>query len=314
MDTNKVSTCSGSGTTIPPPPPLTLATTPSPSAPSGATISDSATVSGGLSPSGTVTFELFGPGNPGCMGTPIATTTGTLVAQSTTSGSVTAGAVGTYQWVATYGGDANNGPITSACGSEQVVVTTPHTLTGRAYGLTATVSLAGIPLVNIVPTPDTGAISTTTSSTTSTPCRANLTMLVTADLLCANVTTLAGPGESIASASVADAVVPVATLPAITVRAVQSTSTTTCSGSAGATTIAYLAVGGTVVIAAPTSIPPNTGITVAGITLVLNEQIPVTGPDRGLSVNAVHAAVDELGLVRANVVIASSESDIGGCA
>jgi hypothetical protein len=261
-----------------------------------------------------VTFKLFGPGDPKCMGTPISTTTGTLVAQSTTSGNVVAGAAGTYNWVATYGGDANNAAVTSACGSEQVVVTRSHTLTGRAYGLTATATLAGVPLVNVPPTPDTGAISTTTSSTTSTPCRTTLSMVVTASLLCANVTTLAGPGESDASASVAAAGLPIATLPTIAMRGVASTSRTTCAGSSGTTTISYLAVGGTVVIASPTNVPPNTGMTVAGITLVLNEQIPVTGPDRGLTVNAVHIAATVLGLAQANVVVASSESDIGGCA
>ncbi|HEX3874929.1 MAG TPA: choice-of-anchor P family protein [Solirubrobacteraceae bacterium] len=311
MDTNKVSTCSGA--TIPPPPPVAISTTPSPSAPSGATISDSATVSGGLSPTGIVTFKLFGPGDVTCSATPVSTTTGTLVAQTTTSGNVTAGPAGTYRWVATYGGDANNAAVTSPCGSELVVVTAPHTLTGRAYGLTATASLLGIPLINIPPTPDTGAISTTTSSTTTTPCRAALSLIVTADVLCANVTTLAGPGESTASASVADASVPILGIPTIAVGAVQSTSMTTCTGSAGTTTIASLTVGGIVVIASPTKIPPNTRISVAGITLILNEQIPVTGPDTGLTVNAVHVAISGLGLVTANVVIASSESDIGGC-
>jgi len=313
MDTNKVSTCSGSGTTIPPPPPVAISTTPSGSVPSGGVISDSATVSGGLSPSGTVTFNLFGPGNTMCTGTPLSSTSGTLVGQTTSSGNLTAGAAGTYNWEAIYGGDANNAGVKSPCGSEQVLVTAPHTLTGRAYGLTVTASLAGIPLINILPTPDTWAISTTSSTTTTTPCRAAITTLVTAHVLCANVTTLASPGESTATASLADAAVPIAGIPTITARTVQSTSTTTCAGSSGTTTIAYLAVGSTVVIASPTSIPPNTGISVAGITLVLNEQIPVTGPDTGLTVNAVHVAAGVLGLVQANIVLASSESDIGGC-
>ncbi len=311
LNDNKVSTCNGGQ--IPPPPPLSISTTPSPSAPSGATISDSATVSGGLSPTGSVTFRLFGPGDPTCTGTPVSTTIRTLAGRSASSGNVTAGAAGTYNWVATYGGDANNAAVTSPCGSEQVLVTPPRTLTGRAYGLSATTSLGGIPLVNVRPTPDTGSISTTSSSTTQTPCVTTLRTLVTADALCAKVTTLAGPGESDASASVADATVPVGTLPTITARTVASTSTTTCHGSTGTTTIAYLAVGNTVVIASPTNIAPNTRVTVAGIGLVLNEQVPVTGPDAGLTVDAIHATVSGLGLVRANIVIASSESDIGGC-
>lgn len=307
MDSNKVSTCSGA---IPPPPPLTISTTPSGNGAAGGTISDSATVSGGLSPSGNVTFKLFGPGNPTCAGTPFAMTTGTLTGGTASSGNVTTGGAGTYNWVATYNGDANNASVTSPCGSETVLVTA-QLLTGRAFGLTATATLAGIPLVNVLPIPDTGHISTTSSSSTSTPCVATLSGLVGAHVLCANVTTI--PGRSTASASVADAGVAIVGIPTITLRAVQSTSTTTCAGSSGTTTIAFLRVGTTVVIPSPTAIAPNTAITVGGVALVLNEQIPITAPDTGLTVNAVHIAVNVLGLAQVNVIVASSESDIGNC-
>ncbi|HEX4862818.1 MAG TPA: ice-binding family protein [Acidimicrobiales bacterium] len=309
MDTNNVTTCSGA---IMPPPSLSISTTPSGSVPAGGTISDSATVSGGLSPSGDVTFTLFAPGDPTCSGTPFATRMGTLVGGTASSGNVTAGAAGTYNWVATYNGDANNAPVTSPCGSEMVVVTS-QTLTGRAYGLAATATLNGIPLVNVPPTPDTGAISTTSSSSTSTPCVASLGGLVSAHVLCANVTTVAFPGKSTATASVADATVAITAIPTITLRAVQSTSTTTCGGSTGTTTIAFLKVGSTVVISAPTNVAPNTKITVGVVKLILNEQIPFVDPDAGLTVNAVHATVSALGLAQTNVVIASSESDIGNC-
>ncbi|MDQ1418150.1 MAG: hypothetical protein QOJ52_112 [Acidimicrobiaceae bacterium] len=309
MDSNKISTCSGA---IPPPGPLTISTTPSPGVPAGGIISDSANVAGGLSPAGTVTFKLFGPGDPMCTGTAFATTTGTLAGRTASSGDVTAGAAGTYNWVATYNGDANNASVTSPCGSETVVVTS-QTLTGRAYGLTASATLAGHTLVNVLPVPDTGAISTTSSSTTTTPCVATLSGLVSAHVLCANVTTVAFPAKSTAKASVVDAGVAIGAIPTITLRAVQSTSTTTCGGSNGTTTIAFLQVGSTVVIPSLTTVAPNTTITVAGVKLVLNEQIPITGPDTGLTVNAVHVTVDVLHLAQTNVIIASSESDIGGC-
>jgi hypothetical protein len=228
------------------------------------------------------------------------------------SGNVPAGGAGTYNWVATYNGDANNASVTSPCGSEKVNVTAQK-LTGRAYGLTATATLLGLPLVNVPRTPDTGAISTTSSSTTSTPCVAALSGLVSAKLLCANVTTVAFPGKSTASASVADASVGIAGIPVVTLKVIKSTSTTTCGGSTGATIIDYLAVGNTVVIAIPTAVAPNTNVTVGAVSLVLNEQIPFTVPDKGLTVNAVHLKVDVLGLAKTNVVIASSESDIGNC-
>ncbi len=103
------------------------------------------------------------------------------------------------------------------------------------------------------------------------------------------------------------------TIPTITLRTVQSTSTTTCGGSTGTTTIAFLQVGSTVVISAPTNVAPNTNVTVGVVSLVLNEQIPVGGPDTGLTVNAVHVTVNTVGLAQTNVIVASSESDIGNC-
>jgi hypothetical protein len=242
----------------------------------------------------------------------LATRTGTLVNQTASSGNVTAGAAGTYNWVAVYNGDANNASVTSPCGSEKVVVTSQR-LTGRAYGLTATATLLGIPLVNVVPTPDTGFISTTSSSSTSTPCVATLSGLVGAHVLCANVTTVAFPGKSTATASVADATVGISTIPTIALTAVQSTSTTTCAQSTGTTTIAFLKVGNTVVIAQPTAIAPNTAINVGLVSLVLNEQIPFHVPDDGLTVNAIHVRVNALGLAVTNIVVASSESDIDNC-
>jgi hypothetical protein len=308
MDTNTVSTCAGAGGKGGP----TIDTTPSGSAPVGGVVSDVATIIGGAAPTGSVAFQLFGPGDVSCA-TPIATRTGVLVGSSATSGNVTVGAPGTYRWVAAYAGDANNAGATSPCGSETVEVTA-QILTGRAYGLGADVQDAlGHPLLALDPTPDTGSISTPASSSTTTPCVATLTGLVGAHALCVNVTTVASPGRSTASASVADATVGVPTVPTVTMRAVQSTSTTTCGGSSGTTTIAYLKVGTVVVIDRPTAIAPNTTISVGVVRLVLGEQIPVTTPDRGLTVNAVHVTVNALGLARVNVIVASSESDIGNC-
>lgn len=309
LDANRVSTCGGAGGLAGP----ALSTTPSGSVPVGGTISDSATVVGGSSPTGSVTFTLYGPGDDACTGTPVATLPNRpLVGGTATSGDVVAATRGTYNWVAVYGGDANNAAALSPCGSEQVIV--GPRLTGRAFGLTATASALGLALVNVAPTPDTGFVATPASSTTTTPCRATLPGAVSAHVLCANVTTNAATGTSQATASVADTAVGIAGIPAVTLGAVKSTSTTTCAGSSGSTTIAYLKVGSVVVIAQPTSIAPNTRLDVGVVKLVLNEQIPFSTPDDGLTVNAVHVTASVLGLVTANVVAASSESDIGGCA
>jgi len=93
-------------------------------------------VSGGFNPGGSVVFDLYDPGDTTCA-TPIATSTSNLSGGSASSGSVTIGAAGTYNWVATYGGDANNNTVTSGCGAEPVIVT-PQRLTGRPSGLRRT--------------------------------------------------------------------------------------------------------------------------------------------------------------------------------
>ncbi|QFY13380.1 VWA domain-containing protein [Nonomuraea phyllanthi] len=289
-----------------------IATTPSGTVPAGGNVSDTATLSGGYHPTGTVTFQLFEPGDTGCT-EPIETRTETVSGSGTAaSGNVTIGAAGTYRWTATYSGDAHNNSVTSPCGDEEVTVT-PQRLTGRAYGLTADASLAGIQLVDIAPTPDTGHISTTSTDTTSVPCTVTLSGLITGHTLCAQVATTAFPGKSVATASIDDTTVGIAGIPVITVKTINSSSTTTCAGSNGTTTIAFLKVGNTVVIAEPTEIQPNTTVNVGVVKLVLNEQIPFTTPDKGLTVNAVHITVNALGLAKTNVVLASSESDIGNC-
>ena len=287
-----------------------ISTLASPSVPAGGLVSDSATLTGGFAPTGTVTFTLYGPGDVTCSNALRSTTVPVGAGGVSHSGDVEVGAAGTYNWVAQYSGDLNNLPVSSACGSEPVVIT-PQTLSGRAYGLSANVSLLGLPLVNRPPTPDTGEIATTQDSSTSVPCVATLSGPLSAHALCASVTTTAFPGGSTAAASVADVSLSVATLPTITIGAVHSASTTSCDGSTGATTIAYLKIGSTVVIATPTLVAPNTHVTVGAVSLVLNEQVP--GPTGGLTVNGVHLSVNGGGLAQTNLVVASARSNIGNC-
>jgi uncharacterized repeat protein (TIGR01451 family) len=93
--------------------------------PAGTPIFDFVTLSGGQNPTGTMTFELYGPDNPTCSGPPI------FVDQVPVNGngnyqsdSFTTNAAGTYQWIARYSGDANNNPVSTACGdpNQQVMV------------------------------------------------------------------------------------------------------------------------------------------------------------------------------------------------
>lgn len=288
-----------------------LSTKPSASVPVGGTISDTATLAGGYNATGTVTFNLYAPGDSTCQSS-IKTVTDTVTGNgSYGSGTVQANTPGVYNWTASYSGDTNNNTASSGCGSETVTVT-PQTLTGRAYGLAASATAAGLQLLTVNPTPDTGSVSTTKAETVAPACVVSLSGLINSSTLCASVTTSLNPSKSVAQASINSTTIGLPGLPVITVGAVQSQSTSTCQAESGSTTIAYLSVGGVVVISKPTAVAPNTKISVAGITLVLNEQL--TGPGT-LTVNAVHVEVNALGLslVTANVVLASSTSDIENC-
>ena len=100
------------------------------------TISDTATIgpppAGAPAPTGTVTFQVYGPNDPTCAGTPVFTSTntvtggGTAVSTAFLPGPSTGGA-GTYRYVATYSGDATYQPVMSPCGApnEQVVIPSP---------------------------------------------------------------------------------------------------------------------------------------------------------------------------------------------
>jgi hypothetical protein len=100
----------------------TISTTQQPtSAAVGTSIADQATVSGGYSPAGTVTFVLYN--NSTGTGTPLFTDTETLFGGTATSKSFTTSATGTDYWVDTYNGDANNSAVTSGSAAEPVTIT-----------------------------------------------------------------------------------------------------------------------------------------------------------------------------------------------
>jgi hypothetical protein len=100
-------------------------------------IGDTATVSGGFNPTGTVTFSLFGPNNATCTGTPVFTSTVPLTGGAATSGTFTPTIAGTYRWTATYNGDTNNAPATGPCNADNETTTVTQaqpTMTTSATG------------------------------------------------------------------------------------------------------------------------------------------------------------------------------------
>ncbi|MBJ7593706.1 MAG: hypothetical protein JF886_02400 [Candidatus Dormibacteraeota bacterium] len=89
-------------------------------------VTDSATVSGGSNPTGTVTFTLYpsvADCNAGTNAVTGSTSTATLSAAKAMSGAAHLTTAGTYQWIAKYSGDANNAGLSSKCGDEPVTTT-----------------------------------------------------------------------------------------------------------------------------------------------------------------------------------------------
>lgn len=93
-----------------------IGTTASPSTLLGGPIRDSASLTGGNSPTGTVTFKAYGPNDATCAG-PVAFSSVVAVSGNASyqSAPFTPTAVGTYRWTADYSGDVNNNPVSSPC-------------------------------------------------------------------------------------------------------------------------------------------------------------------------------------------------------
>ena len=95
---------------------------------SGNDLTDTATLAGGVTPTGTITFKLFADnGNGGCGSQVGNSVTATVSGNgSYTSPPAHVSAAGAYHWIASYGGDVNNGAVSGACGDtgENVTLTT----------------------------------------------------------------------------------------------------------------------------------------------------------------------------------------------
>ena len=91
-------------------------------------INDTATVNGGSDPHGTLTFSLYGPGDPGCSAAPVYTSEIAVVGDSSyTSASYTPTEAGTYDWRVSFSGDSRNEPAELGCGAghQSAVVVAP---------------------------------------------------------------------------------------------------------------------------------------------------------------------------------------------
>ncbi|HEX5609650.1 MAG TPA: hypothetical protein VFX45_06115 [Solirubrobacterales bacterium] len=84
----------------------------------GTTITDSATLSGGFTPSGNLVFRAYGPSDPSCLGTPVYEKPVAITDNGVYSPAGFApSAPGAYRWTVSYAGDANNESIKPECGA-----------------------------------------------------------------------------------------------------------------------------------------------------------------------------------------------------
>src|SRR5207244_522756 len=75
----------------------------------GGTIQDTASLSGGTSPTGTISFSIYGPNDATCGGMATSAGSATVSLHSfPTRRSSDLNVAGTYRWIASYSGDANN--------------------------------------------------------------------------------------------------------------------------------------------------------------------------------------------------------------
>jgi hypothetical protein len=132
-----------------------LSTTASPAVTLGASVSDTAHLSGGPDPTGTITFHLYGAADTTCAGTPVFTSTVPVAGNNDyKSGSSTPTTAGVYRWVASYSGDANNKPAgPTTCGdSSEIAYVRPPSVTPAVPALATTASQPphlGAPLYDV---------------------------------------------------------------------------------------------------------------------------------------------------------------------
>jgi hypothetical protein len=100
---------------LPVPATLALSTRASAAATLGGGIRDTAVLSGGSSPTGTITFSLYSGSDLTCSKALRTVTVAVSGNGSYASPPVTPASAGSYQWVAVYGGDANNKSLSTSC-------------------------------------------------------------------------------------------------------------------------------------------------------------------------------------------------------
>ena len=110
----------------------TIVTTASAGGPIGTVLTDQATLANAFNPTGTITFRLYGPNDATCANTAVFVSNAIAVNGNgiyTSAPGYTSPAVGTYRWIASYSGDANNAAISGVCNgaNETATIAPPPT-------------------------------------------------------------------------------------------------------------------------------------------------------------------------------------------
>jgi hypothetical protein len=117
---------------------------------SGVALNDTATLSGGFNPTGTLTFQLFAPDGTTVVYTDVVTVTGNGSYRTATQGNNPGGFVptvpGTYNWVVSYSGDSANNPVSTKFGDEPEIAQARPGITTMAGG--TVVIGSGLPLTD----------------------------------------------------------------------------------------------------------------------------------------------------------------------
>jgi len=124
-----------------------IVTTPNPAGPVaiGTTLNDTAVLSGGVNPTGSIIFKLFPPSSPTCAaGTEVYTDSVTVNGNgsySTDDGGFVTNVAGTWNWTAFFDSadPARNPDAESGCGLEAVSVLAPTTILTKTAAVTTTV-------------------------------------------------------------------------------------------------------------------------------------------------------------------------------
>jgi hypothetical protein len=114
----------------------------------GSTFDDTATLGAppgaGEPPTGSVTFDVFAPGDPSCSSSPVLSSTNPLDSTGTSavSNPFTAASAGTYHVIASYSGDSSYLPQTTACSDQgEAVTVTPGPIAVATQVAPATIGL-----------------------------------------------------------------------------------------------------------------------------------------------------------------------------